>query len=321
MHPQRDAAHRQSRLKAAEQLAADQANLLRRSQLTRLGWTDGQVDHEIKYGRWSVPARGVVSLHNVPIADHQRTWLGVLYAGNEAVVSHLTVLRGLGLKWTAPDVIDILTPRGDFIPSLPGFHFHQTRRRFQSWLRPVDEGPPRLPIEHAALLTAERQPSARAGIEVLARCVQQGLTTPERLGCTMPHIRKLRHGSQFDLALGDIAGGAQSFAEIDLATLCKEAGLMLPTRQAVRRDKEGRRRFLDFEWRLPSGEVIVLEVDGAFHMDVDNWWKDMRRERAIATESTTVLRCASVELRLTPTDILQDLRRAGVPYRGLVIAS
>ena len=39
-------------------------------------------------------------------------------------------------------------------------------------------GPPRLPIEHAALLAAERDHNVRRAIGLLAACVQQGLTTP-----------------------------------------------------------------------------------------------------------------------------------------------
>ncbi len=35
-------------------------------------------------------------------------------------------------------------------------------------------------------------------------------------------IRKLRHGKTFELVLDDIAGGAQSFAEIEVGRLCEE---------------------------------------------------------------------------------------------------
>ena len=41
-----------------------------------LGWTDGQIDHEIKYGRWHAPAWGVVALQNAPLTYDQRLWLG-----------------------------------------------------------------------------------------------------------------------------------------------------------------------------------------------------------------------------------------------------
>ena len=47
---------------------------------------------------------------------------------------------------------------------------------------------------------------------------------------------------------------------------------MVPTRQVVRLDKQGRRRYLDCVWVLPDGRVIVLEIDGSFHAEVTDWW-------------------------------------------------
>jgi hypothetical protein len=108
-------------------------------------------------------------------------------------------------------------------------------------------------------------------------------------------------------------GGAQSFAEIDVGHLCERAGLAQPVRQAVRLDADGQRRYLDCEWELPDGRVVVLEVDGSFHLQVGNWWRDMKRERAVVLSRSTVLRCASIELRLEPWEIMADLREAGVP--------
>jgi hypothetical protein len=100
------------------------------------------------------------------------------------------------------------------------------------------------------LLTAERDASIRRAIGLLAASVQEGLTEVDRLAVGIKEIRKLRHGKQFGWALGDIAGGAQSFAEIDIVRLCREAGLQPPNRQTRRRDKDGRWRYLDLEWVL-----------------------------------------------------------------------
>ena len=118
--------------------------------------------------------------------------------------------------------------------------------------------------------------------------------------------------------LGDIDGGAQSFAEIEVGVLCQRAGLAAPVRQAVRTDTDGRRRYLDCEWELPDGRVVILEVDGSFHLRVGNWWRDMKRERSVVLSRSTVLRCASIELRLEPWEVMADLRRAGVPAMPLI---
>jgi hypothetical protein len=111
------------------------------------------------------------------------------------------------------------------------------------------------------------------------------------------------------LAVADIAQGAQSLGELDLATVCRKFDLVPPVRQQVRRDSSGRTRYLDAEWRLPSGEVVVLEIDGRHHLDVANWQADMRRERSIVTSRRWVLRATTLEIRLEPASVVADLRR------------
>jgi hypothetical protein len=302
------------RLVGIASLAVAQDRVLSRKQLRAVGWTDSQIDHEVRYGRWQAPAWGVVALQNAPLTYDQRLWLGVLHAGQGAVLTHLTACRRAGLEWKGDDeTIHVLTPKGDLVAPVDGFVFHQTRRPYSTWLRGTPSGPPRLPLDHAALLTAERDQFVRRAIGLLAACVQQRLTTAGRLLRTQRRIRKLRNGAVFAVALGDIEGGAQSFAEIDVGGLRTRAGLAQPVRQAIRRDADGRRRYLDCEWELPDGRVVVLEIDGSFHLKVGNWWRDMKRERAVVLSRSTVLRCASIELRLEPWEITEDLRRAGVP--------
>lgn len=306
--------NRAGRLAQVAPLAKSQERVVSRAQLRSLGWSDGQIDHEITYGRWHAPAWGVVAMQNAPLTHDQRLWLGVLHAGKGAVLTHLTSCRRAGLDWKGDDdTIHVLTPKGDLVDPIDGFFFHQTRRPYQQWLSRSPCGPPRLDLEHAALLTAERDRYVRRAVGLLAACVQQRLTDADHLILAAREIRKLRHGAILMLALGDIDGGAQSFAEIEIGQLCQRAGLATPVRQAVRTDSDGRRRYLDCEWELPDGRVIVLEVDGSFHLRVGNWWRDMKRERAVVLSRSTVLRCASIELRLEPWEVMADLRRAGVP--------
>jgi hypothetical protein len=299
-------------MEAVAEIAARQSLVLSRPQLRESGWTRFQIDHEIEIGRWQSPAPSVVVMHTGVMVGDEPLWVGVLHAGEGAVLSHITAARRAGLRWTGNDVVDVLTRRGDTVLPLRGYRFHETRRPYERWVRAVS-GPPRLPIEHACLLAAERDPSVRRAIGMLAAAVQQQLTTAERFTRTIPLIRKLRHGKTFGLVLEDIAGGAQSFAELDFGRLCDEHGLMRPDRQVVRVDKQGRRRYLDCVWVLADGRVVALEVDGSFHAEVVAWWSDMKRERAVVVQGDTVLRCSSIELRLEPEDVMADLRRIGVP--------
>jgi very-short-patch-repair endonuclease len=79
-----------------------------------------------------------------------------------------------------------------------------------------------------------------------------------------------------------------------------------------RRDSSGRLRFTDAEWLLSDGRVVVLEVDGGFHMDAQHWSQDVERERALVATGAIVLRCTSIQLREARWRVARDLRRVGV---------
>jgi len=312
--PRADALWRTNRYPELADVAARQQGVLSRSQLRDRGWGRHRVDTEITRGRWTAVAPMVVAMQNAPLVRGQRMWLGVLHAGPTAVLTHSTACEVGGLTWTVDPTIHVLTSKSDDVAPLPGLRFRQSRRHYRDWLD-RRSSLPRLRIEHAALLTAERDRYLRRAVGLLAATVQQGLCTPDGLLLAISQIRKLRHGAIFQLALGDIAGGAQSFAEIDVGRLCDEAGLEPPQRQRMRIDREGRRRYLDCEWVLLDGRILVLEIDGSFHMRTTHWVKDMKRERSVVLSGRTVLRCSSVEIRLDPQAIVDDLRAFGVPTR------
>jgi hypothetical protein len=66
----------------------------------------------------------------------------------------------------------------------------------------------------------------------------------------------------------DCAGDSHSLAEPDLLDQCQT---FQPTRQVVRRDRGGRRRFMDAILQLGRW---VVEIDGAHHLDVGQMWQD-----------------------------------------------
>lgn len=124
---------------------------------------------------------------------------------------------------------------------------------------------------------------------------------------------RIRQLNLIRLHLDDIAGGAEALSEIDLVRLCRAFGLQPPVQQQVRRDVDGRRRYLDCLWELPDGSRLVLEVDGAHHLSVEQWSRDMQRERGLVLRVGRVLRCSAFEARNEQSALADDLRAAGVP--------
>ncbi len=93
-------------------------------------------------------------------------------------------------------------------------------------------------------------------------------------------------------------------------------GIAAPTRQQKRVDSAGRVRFTDCEWVLASGHIVVLEIDGGFHMDVEHWEDDLARQRRLSGPGRTVVRCTSRELRDDYEQVARDLLALGVPRRA-----
>jgi len=236
----------------------------------------------------------------------------VLHADQPAALAGLTALEDAGLENWHREQIAVLVPKSDDPVVLDGYRFVETRRDIGS-MTLIRSTPPRLRVEPAALLFAGYERSERTACGLLAAVVQQRLTTVPRIREELKEMRPLRRAPLFRLLLDDIEGGAHSLAEIDVAKACRRAGLRPPDRQAPRRDRRGRRRWLDAVWILPDGRKIVLEIDGAFHLEVSEWWHDMARERSVALGHTVVLRTSSFEIRRQAHVVMQDLAAAGVP--------
>lgn len=294
-------------------VAAGQAGLLTRAQLRELGCERWVVRHRIATERWAELSPTVVCTTTGVLTREQTMWLGVLHAGGDALVGDLSACEVHGLKNWHRDDITVWIRRGlDVGDPLPGIRFVETRRplrvlRSQAHLLPVAM------IEPAALRFAAYQGSPRTAEGLVAAVIQQQLTSPEAMLVWLEQMRPLRWAKRFKGALGEIAGGAQSVSEMDVRRMCREFGLALPRRQTKRRDASGRVRFTDCEWRLRDGRVLVLEVDGGFHMEVEHWEDDLARQRALTAPDVVIVRCTARELRDERAKVARDLRKLGVP--------
>ena len=148
---------------------------------------------------------------------------------------------------------------------------------------------------------------------VLAAVVQQRLTTAAKLASWVEALKPLRRAPAIRSLLTDLAGGSQSMAEVDVLQMCRGAGLAIPDRQVPRRDSSGQLRFTDCEWHLKDGRTLVLEVDGLFHLEIQHYEGDVRRQRRLTTPTRIVVRCTSNALRHEPWVLAADLRALGVP--------
>ena len=89
-------------------------------------------------------------------------------------------------------------------------------------------------------------------------------------------------------------------------------GLPQPDRQSVRKDSEGKRRYLDAVWEEAK---VVVEIDGAQHLDTQQYWDDMSRDNDLQIDGYRVLRFPSWLVRHYPEYVAERIRRA-IGLRG-----
>lgn len=294
------------------QLAQWQCGLLSRRQLNAAGVDRFKVRNQVRARRWMTVGPMVVATFTGELTWEQRAWAGRLHAGPSSLLAGLTSAQLQGLRgWERP-LIEVMVPALATVSDLEGVRFIRTRRDLKA-LRGQGIRDHLVQLEPAILLRAGSGMPARAAGGVLAAAVQQRLTSADRLIQWLERLHPLPRATLLRGTLLDIRGGAESMAEIDLGRICRRAGLAAPDRQRRRKDREGRWRWTDAEWDLPDGQTLVLEVDGAFHMDVQHWSADLKRQRKISTARRTVVRATAFELRLEPQSVVDDLRALGVP--------
>jgi hypothetical protein len=294
-------------------VAAAQAGLITRAQLRRLGVSRRAEDWRIEHERWQLVAPLVVATFTGDLGSEQRRWLGVLHAGEGALLAGLDSLTVHGLRKWERETIQVLVPYGNDVPRvLQGFEFIRTRRVLTT-IRSSRAGVPRCRVEPAALMWASRESSLRSADGLLAAVVQQRMATAVSLQSCLAELSPLRRAARFRTVLDEINGGAHSRAELDVGRMCRRHRITPPTRQVKRTDAAGQRRYTDCEWQLGDGRTLVLEVDGAFHMDVEHWEDDLARQRSLTDPSRMIVQCTARELRDDDTAVADDLIRLGAP--------
>jgi len=295
-------------------LALRQRGVARRSQIVECGPSYDFIDHQVAAQRWRRYGRQTVLLQNAPPTRVQLMWIAVLDADPYAALASHTALEEAGFRGFAAEAerVHVVVERGAHYAGLPGIQVHESRRFCPDDIR-LAPGIPRVSCARAAIDAGAWQRWPRFACAMMAAVVQQGMCTAQQLEDELDTCGAIRHRRYMQLALRDVTDGAHSLGELDVGRLCRRHGLQPPVRQRLRKDPAGRIRYLDCEWELPNGEIVVLEIDGQHHMDVEHWTADMKRERKIVIGRRWVLRASTVEVRLDAAELAADLIAMGVP--------
>lgn len=265
------------------------------------------IRHRVNAGRWRQVHRGIYVAHNGPVGPAQLRWIAILAAGPAAVLGGLTAAQAWGLRRYETRVIHLLLPARHQARSLPpGVLVHRTSVLPEEDVLAVGQPPRTMPARSLvdAAQWARTDEEARA---VIAAGFQQRLVGGDDVHVVLDRLPRARRRELIRTTASDAAGGAHSLAELDFLGLLRRAGLPEPSRQVVRRDAAGRRRYLDvwFEpWR------VHVEIDGGQHLDPRTAWADMQRQNDLWVDGDRVLRFPAWAVRNDPHRVVNQVRAA-----------
>jgi hypothetical protein len=290
-------------------LVAGQAGTVTRSVLRLHGVDDRVVSRQVAARRWQNAGPQLVVMFTGSLPLSTRHWVAATNAGPGSLLCGRTALAVHGLEGWGGDQVQVVVDRGVRPAPLPFVKVHESRRHRGADSTDV-EGLPCHRVERAAIDVASWCPSERTAVGVLAAVVQQRLTSPARLQETLERQGRIRRRRLIAATIIDLAGGAQALSEIEYGRLFQRWGLPQPTRQAIRLDHRGRRRYLDVEWTLSGGVRKALEIDGMGHLEPNRWYGDLLRAADItAMDETPILRLPASAARIDERLVAGILKR------------
>lgn len=238
--------------------------------------------------------------------------VATLWAGPGAALGGLTAARSQGFRGFADngDIVHVIRPAGRRSRTIrPPFRIivHYSRRLTAADIHPARQ-PAQTRIARSLIDAAAWMATDRGAQAVLASGVQQRLVRVADLTGEVDLNARLRRRRLIKTTLADIAGGAHALSELDFTRLViRKFNLPEPDRQAPRRDENGRRRWLDACWDRAR---LVVEIDGAAHVDAFTYWDDMERSNDLTLDHYQVLRFPAWMVRYHPEYVATKIRKA-----------
>lgn len=274
--------------------------------------TPDALQWRIQSGRWQQPCRGVVVVHSGPLSMRQQLWIAYFWAGPGAALGGLTAARLWGLRGfeANDDAIELILPPGrERKLARPPLRLitRYSRHLTDADVHPARQ-PPRTRVARSLVDAAAWRYSDRGAQAVLAAGVQQGLVVPSHLASELDRNRGIYRRKLMRETIGDIAGGCGALSELDfLRGVIRPHHLPEPDRQAARSDASGRRRWLDAVWEKAR---LIVEIDGAGHADILQYWNDMDRDNQLKLQGYDTLRYASFAVRYHADYVAAQIRLA-----------
>jgi very-short-patch-repair endonuclease len=273
-----------------------QAGVISRTQAMAVGLTGAQVDRRVTTGRWEVLHPGVYLAAEHEYTVEARVRSAALYAGERATVTGVAAAWWHGLWPYPPDTVEITIPTRRRVRPAPMIRI---RRRDLDWRDRVETR--HLWVTEPALTALEAAVAlGKRGPELLDRALQRRVRFQT---VYRAHCRNLgsRGSGTAGTLLAAAADRAASQAERLIIKLLRNAGI------------GGWERgywISGYEVDLAFPELrIAVEVDGwAWHVDVERFGRDRRKQNALEVAGWTVLRFTWHDLTQRPEAVIAEIR-------------
>jgi hypothetical protein len=203
--------------------------------------------------------------------------------------------------------VHVVVPKGARLLPVPGVEVevHQARAFPEDWVRLVDD----LPVtfgEKAVVDAATFADDEFTAARILVAGVQQLRQSPATFRELLLAAPRARHRRLLLLLAGDLEGGAQALSEVEFLRFCRRHGFPRPRLQ-VRLDSQGRRRYLDAQFRAADGSLFMVEIDGGIHLKLEVRARDTIKDNDAVIARQTVLRYASVSIYTDHPDAVRQI--------------
>jgi hypothetical protein len=267
------------------------------------------VRHRLESGRWQAAHAGIYVAHSGPITRDQRRWVAVLAAGGgrRALLGGVSALEMFGLRGHGSQGFHVVIAarRRDHDPP-PGVVVHRTRTLAARDIHRLG-APPSTMVARSVIDAARWAGTDDRARAIVAAAFQQRLVDRTEIEKSLSRLQRVRRRGLILATAADAQDGSHSVSELDFLQLCRAGGLPEPSRQVIRTDARGGRRYLDVlfeEWR------VQVEIDGVQHLELKQWWADMRRQNDLWVAGLRVLRFPAWVVRERPDEVVAQVRAA-----------
>jgi hypothetical protein len=289
-------------------IIAEQAGIVSRRQVLRLGLPGSTVVSKVRHGLWQQVHPGVYAAFTGTVAWEARLWAAVLYAGPGALLSHETAAEVLHLTDRRFPVIQVTIPHSRRVRPPHGVRIHRSSVDYPRW-RPLRGIPPHTFYADTIIDLVAATGDLDDVVAWISRGVARKMVTRSELDAAVAARGRLRWRDQLDEIIGTVAGGSHFPLEYRYDHDVERAhGLPAATRQAKFVMPDGTRGFRD---RCYENYGLIVELDGATYHQADQRGRDRARDNEAAATTGATLRYGWADVAVVPCET------AGQVYRAL----